>query len=330
MLICLDVGNTHIFGGVFALPSLSQPSARSLHSSCRQPLSLLPLPPPLFTFRHETNPALTSDQFGTFLRQVLRENAISTNANNNGIDNSKITHIAIASVVPQIDYSLHAACKKYFSIEPFILNAAAAIKSGVTFCKTLNPAERGADLLAGAIAATHHYPQRDLIIIDLGTATTITAVSAAREFLGDAIIAGMRLGIRALSSNTAKLFAVEIVQPQHALGLSTKEALQAGLYYGHLGAIKELTTRIIAEAFPTSANARDNASNATDTPISKNTNASKQRQLQQQPQQSSLAPIVIGTGGFAHLFESSKIFDIILPNLVLDGIRLACLANSNQ
>lgn len=255
MLLCLDIGNSHICGGVFTAAILK------LH------------------FRHKTDPAITSDQLGLFLRNVLREN---------GIDDTAIQQIAISSVVPTIDYSLHAACKKYFNIEPFILKAATAnIK-----INTLYPHETGADLIAGAIAAIHHYPQKNTIVADLGTATTLTAVSAQNELLGTVIMAGMRLSIQALSSNTAQLPTVAIERPHKIPGCFTQESMQAGLYYGHLGALKEIIARITQTSF-----------------------------LQTKPR-------VIGTGGFAHLFAAEKIFDAIYPDLVLDGLRLALSPNT--
>lgn len=264
MLLCLDVGNSHIFGGVFSKDNTL-----------------------LLSFRHETNVTATSDQLGVFLKSVLRENGVDTNNNSDDIK-----HIAVSSVVPSIDYSLRAACKKYFNIDPFFLHAENAV--GLTI-KTLNPSELGADLIAGAIAAINHFPQRNIIVVDLGTATTFAAINAAAEFLGVSIMAGMRLTVSALSSNTAKLFSVAIAHPEHALGRATKEALQSGLYYGHLGAIKEIATQMTKEAFGIKFDLSAKAQN----------------------------PILLGTGGFSHLFEGAQIFAAIKPNLVLDGLRLA-------
>lgn len=277
MLLCLDIGNSQIFAGVYVYDDADD-CAAALHNTKM-----------LLHFRHETQPTITSDQFGAFLKSVLREN---------NIDACAIRHIALSSVVPGVDYSLRAACKKYFNIEPFCLSAAA--KTGLVI-NTSQPAEIGADLLAGAIAAIHYYPRRNVIIADLGTATTITAVSCRREFLGGAFIAGLRLSMEALSRNTAKLFPVEIVQPTKAVGRSTSEALQAGLYYGHLGAIKEIIAQVSAEIF------------------SGNENFVQQS-----------VPVLVATGGFAYLFEKSGVFYDIKPNLVLDGLRLAYILNSNS
>ncbi len=148
MILCLDVGNTHIYGGVFIQGEIS------------------------FRFRYDTKQIHTSDQIGIFLRSVLRENSI---------DPTKIAEIAISSVVPNIDYSLRAACIKYFSITPFVLQV--GVKTGLKI-KTVNPAEVGADLISEAIAAIHHYPNDNIIIVDFGTTTTYTAINTRQEFLG--------------------------------------------------------------------------------------------------------------------------------------------------
>lgn len=251
MLLCLDVGNSHIFGGVFDGEDI------------------------ILRFRHDTHLAATSDQIGIFLRAVLRENSI---------DWKSVNNISIASVVPSIDYSLRAACKKYFNLEPFILKA--GVKTGIKI-KTANHNETGADLIAGAIAASHYYPNKNIIVVDLGTATTLMAITAEREFLGGAFLAGLRISVNALSDNASKLFPVEIMKPERATGRFTTESMQAGLYYGHLGAIKEIVSKITREVFA------------------------------KQP------PFLVGTGGFSHLFENEKIFDVIFPDLVLHGLRLA-------
>lgn len=256
MLLCLDVGNTHIFAGVFHNEKL------------------------LLRFRHKTDHGSTSDQLGVFLKNVLREN---------NLDPNQITKIAICSVVPSIDYSLKAACKKYFNFEPFILQA--GVKTGIKV-KTKNPLEIGADLIAGAIASSYYHPNTNILIIDFGTVTTIAAVSLDKEFLGVAFLPGMRTSMYALQSNAAKLFPVEITKPEKATGRFTAESIQSGLFYGHIGAVKELAQQITKECF------------------------------------SVKKPLLIGTGGFAQLFTNENIFELLEPDLVLDGLRLGQKMNN--
>lgn len=254
MLLCLDVGNTQIFAGVFQGDEL------------------------LLRFRYDSQVSTTSDQFGIFLKSVLRENNIK----------QPISAVALCSVVPQLDYSLLSAIKKYFNLDTFRLQS--GVKTGLNI-KYYNPLEVGADRIANAIAATQQFPNKPLIIVDFGTATTFCVVTADRSYLGGMIMAGLRLSMQALQANTAKLSSVPIVKPANIIGRSTMESIQAGLYYSQLASIKELSQQIIKQHF------------------------------------ADQKPLIIGTGGVSHLFASEKVFDLIEPDLVLHGLRLAWQMN---
>ncbi len=255
MQLCLDIGNSHIVGGVFLEEKI------------------------LLTFRHDTKQASSSDQIGLFFKAVLRENNLNPD---------EIKQIAVCSVVPALDYALRAACIKYFDISPFFLEP--GVKTGLNI-KYSNPLEIGADLIAGAIAATHQFPKKSLIIADFGTATTCCAVTSRGEFWGGAIFPGMRLAMESLHRNTAKLSPVEILKPAVAIGRSTRECLQSGIYYMQLGTVQEIVTRFNQELFK-----GDTAT-------------------------------TLATGGFAHLFSQEKIFDAIIPDLVLRGLQIALKLN---
>ncbi|MGD9591467.1 MAG: type III pantothenate kinase [Candidatus Berkiella sp.] len=251
MLLCLDIGNTHLFGGIFEKEKL------------------------LFQFRYPTKGGCTSDELGIFLKSYLREIDLSP---------ANIKHVACCSVVPALDYSVRSAFVKYFSIEPFVLQA--GVKTGLQI-KYKNPTEVGTDRIANTIAAFYHFPKRNIIIVDLGTATTFEAIASNGTFLGGAIIPGLQMQMRALNEFAANLPPVRIMKAQAALGQSTTTNIQSGLYFGQRGAIKEIIDSITQEMFQ-------------DAP-----------------------PVVIGTGGFAYLYENENIFDAILPELVLHGLRIA-------
>lgn len=251
MILCLDVGNSQIYGGVFNKNQLQM------------------------SFRYASTQASSSDQIGIFLKSVLREN---------NIEAKNIQQIAICSVVPNLDYSLKAACRKYFDLDPFMLEAGK--KTGLKI-KYRNPLEVGADRIANAIAAVHLYPKKNLIVVDYGTATTFCVISAEKDYLGGIILPGMRIAMESLQANTAKLFPVEIVKPDAVIGRSTRESIQSGLYYSQLGTIQEVIKRISQESLKNESY------------------------------------ILIGTGGFAHLFTDEKIFTAIIPDLVLQGLQLA-------
>ena len=255
MILALDVGNSQIFGGVFNHRELT------------------------IRFRKESRLPTSSDELGLFLRSVLREN---------GGDPSHVEQIAICSVVPEIIYSLRSCCRKYFGIDPFILQA--GTKTGLKI-QYRNPLEVGPDRIANAIAATHLYPDRNVIIVDFGTATTFDAVSAARDFLGGIIVPGIRISMEALEKNTARLPNVEIVPPAGLIGRSTVECIQSGLYFGNRAVVQELTRAIRAQTF-------------NGEPV-----------------------LVVGTGGFSRLFERETLFDAVHPDLILVGLERALSMN---
>ncbi|MEK2689124.1 type III pantothenate kinase [Bdellovibrio sp. GT3] len=256
MILCLDVGNTQIFAGLFDKDKM------------------------VLSFRKNSKSGASSDETGIFLRTAIREN---------GFDPALVKQIAICSVVPEVIYSLRGACMKYFNINPFILQA--GVKTGLRV-KYRNPSEVGADRIANSVAGAHLYPNKNLIIVDLGTATTFCAVSKEKDYLGGSIVAGLRLCMEALESKTAKLPSVEIVSMHEALGRTTIESIQSGLYYGHLGTMKEIIARVTRECFPDEQ------------------------------------PFVIGTGGFSSLFEKEKVFDAIIPDLVLKGMLISLQQNA--
>lgn len=248
MILCLDVGNSHIFGGLF--------EDRDLR----------------FTFRKTSGKSATSDEFGLFLRSVLREN---------GHDPDAVEHVALCSVVPDLVYSLSAGCVKYFSREPFVLQP--GVKTGLKILYR-NPREVGADRIANAIAGAEMYPGESLLIIDLGTATTIDVIRDGRDYLGGVIIPGLRLSMQALDQGASKLSSVEIVRPARALGQTTAASIQSGLYHGHLGALGHLVEAICKEQFD------------------------------------GTRPRILATGGFAGLFAETGLFDENVPDLVLRGL----------
>jgi type III pantothenate kinase len=254
MILCLDVGNTHIFGGLYAEDNLQ------------------------LSFRYPSSSPCTSDQLGVFFKSVLRENEW---------DPHKIRQISICSVVPSLNYSIRSAFLKYFSLDPQFLqvNTVADLNIDLTIGYK-NPHEVGADRISCAIAAIHKYAGKDIIVIDLGTATTFDAITAEKVYLGGVIIPGVYISMKALYENTAKLSPVTIVKPEQIIGQTTTANIQSGLYYSHLGAAREIIERLTSTVF----HHRN--------------------------------PVIIGTGGFAYLFENDKIFTAIIPELVLHGLNI--------
>lgn len=255
MILALDIGNTQLYGGVFFKGKL------------------------ILQFRKGDMKQASSDELGIFFRNVLREN---------GKNPEEVKAIGCCSVVPSINHSVKNACLKYFNLDPFFLKT--GVKTGLKI-RYKNPGDVGADRIANSVGATALFPGKNLIIADFGTATTLEVVTKDKEYLGGAIVPGLKISMLSLESHTAKLPRVEIVTPLAACGRTTTESIQAGLFYSHLGMLKEICGRMKEECF--------NGEEA----------------------------ILIATGGFSRLFESVNFFDRILPNLVLEGLKTAMELN---
>ena len=258
MLLCLDVGNSQLYCGVYRDDKL------------------------WVQFRRTSTMRSSSDELGIFMRSALREN---------GVEPQSITDIVICSVVPDMLYSLRSCAQKYFDLDPLVMRP--GIETGLTIAYK-DPKEVGADRIADAMGALKLYPGRNLIVVDFGTATTVCAITRERVFLGGNIIPGVRLSMDALEEKTAQLPSVEIVPVTSAIGRTTVESIQSGLYWSNVGMVKELVARITDEVFA-------------DDP-----------------------PMVIGTGGFAHLFDGQEIFDEVVPDLILEGLREAVRLNPDR
>ncbi len=251
MNLCLDVGNSQLYGGVFHDDQL------------------------VVQFRRTSSPKASSDELGLFLRTVLRENQV---------DPAAIGRVALSSVVPPAVYSIRACCQKYFGLDPLVLKPGLKLGLNVRY---KDPREVGSDRIADALGALRLFPERDLIIVDYGTATTFTAVTASREFLGGAIAPGILISLEALVGHAARLPSVEVVPTERSLGRTTVDSIQGGLYWSSVGATRELVDRLSEECFA----AGD--------------------------------PWVVATGGLSHLFASQQLFDAVVPELILVGLQEA-------
>jgi type III pantothenate kinase len=150
--------------------------------------------------------------------------------------------------------------------------------------KIRNKAEIGADRLVNAFAALKLYGAPS-IVIDFGTATTFCALNGRGEYLGGAIAPGVALSARALHTGTAKLPLIEVKYAKGVIGKDTVSAMTSGLYYGYVAMVEGMVARMKKALSPKAK--------------------------------------VIGTGGFSALLKKrTKVFDIVDPNLTLEGLRL--------
>lgn len=195
MLICIDVGNTHIVIGIYKDVNL------------------------LSSFRFKTDANITEDEYGIKLNNILRISNITI---------EEIEGAIIASVVPTMDAILEKMVIKYLHIEPMFV--VPGIKSGINV-KIDDPRQLGADLLVGAVSAVTKYGY-PIIIIDMGTATTLSVVNKNQEFIGGIIIPGVLSSTASLVKSTSKLEEVRFDKPKHLVGKNTVNSIQSGMLYG--------------------------------------------------------------------------------------------------
>lgn len=210
MLLTIDVGNTNITLGVFNENELSA------------------------TFRITTKEKRTSDEFKILIYNLL----ISDNLNP-----KDITEVIISSVVPNIMHSLTNSIKKLFKVDPLIVGP--GIKTGIAI-NAENPKEVGADRIVNVTAAYNKY-RKACLVIDFGTATTFDYVSDKGIFEYTVIVPGVEIAGNALSSNAAKLPAIEIKTPKTILAKNTITGMQAGLMYGYIGQVEYIIKQIKKE-----------------------------------------------------------------------------------
>ncbi len=202
MLLVIDIGNTNITLGVFENEKIVQ------------------------SWRLATDIKRTEDEYGVFLKNLLRETNLD----------KKISNAVIASVVVQLTEKIEIALKKYLGIDSLIISH--KIKTNVVL-KTDNPSQVGADRIVNACAAAKLY-STPAIVVDFGTATSFDIVNEKNEFIGGIITAGMKIQAEALSSKTSKLPKLNIEAPEHAIGRNTIEAMLSGIVRGHAAMIDGL------------------------------------------------------------------------------------------
>ena len=211
MILCLDVGNTNITMGAFYGDALMQ------------------------VFRITTKLPRTSDEYGVLLREMVQMT---------GTSYLDVKGIIIASVVPNIMYSLTSGCIKYFHVTPIVVGP--GTKTGIQM-KAVNPREVGPDLIVNAAAVKELYGG-PAIVIDYGTATTYQLVLEDGTLDSVVITPGILTSATALSSDAARITEVEIKRPKTILARETTECIQAGLYWGTLGETEYIVRKMKEES----------------------------------------------------------------------------------
>ena len=210
MLLTIDVGNTNITIGVYKDGKIAA------------------------HFRLSTVRERARDEYGIMFLSFLQSRDIKP---------SDISAVVIASVVPQVMYSLERAVKKYIGIDPIVVDSTSPLGMKILID---NPKELGADRIVNAYAAKKIYGA-PIVIVDFGTATTFCAINRDGEYLGGAICPGIRISVDALFAKTSKLPQVEILATDKVIGKNTVESMQSGVFHGYVGQVNYLAGRMKEE-----------------------------------------------------------------------------------
>lgn len=210
MILCIDVGNTNI--------KLALCTEKDL----------------VMSWRVSNRTGRTADEFGVELANLFATR---------GFRFEDVEGVIMSSVVPSLNYTLTHACKFYMGKTPLMVNH--TLRTGLTFGYA-DPSSLGADRIANAVGAVHHYGA-PCIVVDLGTASTFGAVDANRCFLGGCIAPGIKTGVDALSKQASQLPLVELTKPAHVIADSTITNIQAGAIYGFSGLVKSIVERMKEE-----------------------------------------------------------------------------------
>lgn len=210
MILALDIGNTNIVLGCIEGEEIR------------------------FEARIATDLVKTSDQYCAELKGMLSLFEVSP---------ADITGSIISSVVPPVLNSFRTAIRKLTGKTPLVVGP--GIKTGLNI-RMDNPAEVGSDLIVAAVAAIAQYGA-PLLLVDMGTATTITAIDSSGSFVGGCICPGVKISMEALTGRTAQLPGISLDEPQKAIGKNTRDCMRSGIMLGAAAMLDGLLDRMEQE-----------------------------------------------------------------------------------
>jgi type III pantothenate kinase len=248
MVLAVDIGNTNVVIGVFRGGEL------------------------LASWRLAAARDRTPDEWWVLLGGV---------AGADRVDLGEIDGAILASVVPRLTRSIADMVRRRLGLEPFIVDPGTDLSVAI---RVENPAEVGADRLVNVVAARTRF-SRPCVVVDFGTATTFDVISAAGDYLGGAIAPGFTGALDALTSQAARLTAVDLEVPAQAIGRNTTQSIQSGALLGYVGLIEGMVKRISGEL--------------------------------------GAVPTVVATGGLGALFvDQTTVIHVYEPDLTLIGLNL--------
>jgi type III pantothenate kinase len=187
-----------------------------------------------FEARLRTESTKTSDQYCVDLKILLDVY---------GIDRNDIEGTIIASVVPQVLNSMQTAVKKLTGKTCLIVGP--GLKTGLNI-KIENPSQTGADLVVGCVAALREH-KPPMIVVDMGTATTMVVLDETGALIGGCICPGVKISMDALTERTALLPGLQLDQPKRAIGRNTVDCMRSGIMMGNAAMLDGMVERMEAE-----------------------------------------------------------------------------------
>ena len=211
MLFAVDIGNTNIVAAVF--------DGKNLRNQ----------------WRIASDSRRTGDEYSSVISTLLRDENILA---------KDLDKAIISSVVPDLTGPFVTVSQRLTKKKPFVMSSALAFSSKLPVrLPEGSTHELGTDLLCNAVGAWELFHKAN-IVVDFGTALTLTITDSKGIIRGITISPGLRTAIHALASNTAQLPIVPLEAPSSSLGATTKEAIQAGVVLGYKGLVEYLISRV--------------------------------------------------------------------------------------
>lgn len=211
MLLAIDIGNSNVVIGCL------NEKNETIHQ-----------------FRMVTDLKKTDDEYACGMKTILQQN---------GVDCASFEGAIICSVVPPLTEIFRGAVASITGLNALVLGS--GVRTGLNIMIE-NPASLGSDIVAVSVGAMADYPL-PVIVLDMGTATTITVVDKGNRYLGGAIVPGVVLSSNALSAGTSLLQKVPVEAPAKCICTTTTQAMQSGAVYGHAAMIDGMIQRFEQE-----------------------------------------------------------------------------------
>lgn len=188
----------------------------------------------IFEARLRTDATKTSDEYAVDLKSLLDIYGI-------GVDT--VEGAIIGSVVPQVLNSMQTAIRKLTGHTPLVVGP--GLKTGLNIAIE-NPSQTGADLVIGSVAALRQH-KPPMIVVDMGTATTMVVLDQKGTFIGGAIAPGVKLSVDALTEKTALLPGLQLDRPKRVIGRNTTDCMRSGIMLGNASMIDGMVERMEEE-----------------------------------------------------------------------------------